>query len=121
MQRRCRLEAARLQLDLEHSTRFDRQGLLINYSRVLGSTTRRLRESLEGQGSIHLCRNPDCRHAGPLHCQSYASVDADALVDLGAYGLSTIAKVGHAVSFPALAARHKGVMHALPQASRRNG
>ena len=44
--------------DLEHSTRIDRQGLLIYYSRVLGSTTRRLRESLEGQGSIHLCRNP---------------------------------------------------------------
>ena len=39
----------------------------------------------EGQSSIHLCRNPDCRSPGPLHCQSYASVDAEALVDLGAY------------------------------------
>ena len=40
-------EAARLQLDSESSSRIDRHGLVVKYSRVVGATSRALREQLE--------------------------------------------------------------------------
>ena len=79
-------EAARLQLDRESSSRIDRHGLLFKYSRVKGATTRRLREQLENQNVIHLCKQDGCTHSAGLHCSCYAAVDCEALVDLGAYG-----------------------------------
>ena len=78
--------AARLQPSWDGGSRIDRTGLLVNYSRVLGVTDRRLREELEREGSVHLCRQPDCQHPAALHCRCYAAVDSEALVDLGAYG-----------------------------------
>ena len=62
------------------------KGWLFITFRVLGLTTLGLRDTFKGQTTIYLCRGPDCRHAGPLHCQAYAAMDADALVDLDAYG-----------------------------------
>ena len=67
-------------------SRIDRTGLLVHYSRVLGVTDRRLREELEREGNIHLCRQRECSHPALLHCRCYAAVDSEALVDLGAYG-----------------------------------
>ena len=78
--------AARLQPTWDGGSRIDRTGLLVNYGRVLGVTDRRLREELEREGSIHLCRQRDCAHPAALHCRCYAAVDSEALVDLGAYG-----------------------------------
>ena len=78
--------AARLQPTWDGGSRIDRTGLLVHYSRVLGVTDRRLREELEREGSIHLCRQRDCSHPALLHCRCYAAVDSEALVDLGAYG-----------------------------------
>ena len=76
---------ARLQLDPERRTRIDRHGLWIHPSRVLGATTRRVREHVEREDQVHLCRGIDCQGGPGLHCASYAAVDAEALVDLGAY------------------------------------
>ena len=35
---------------------------------------------------MHLCKLADCQGGEGLHCTSYNAVDAEALVDLGAYG-----------------------------------
>ena len=78
--------AARLQPTWDGGSRIDRTGLLVNYSRVLGVTDRRLREELEREGCVHLCRQRECTHPAVLHCRCYAAVDSEALVDLGAYG-----------------------------------
>ena len=78
--------AARLQPTWDGGSRIDRTGLLVQYSRVLGVTDRRLREELEREGCIHLCRQHDCSHPATLHCRCYAAVDSEALVDLAAYG-----------------------------------
>ena len=78
--------AARLQPTWDGGSRIDRTRLLVHYSRVLGVTDRRLREELEREGCIHLCRQRDCTHPATLHCRCYAAVDSEALVDLGAYG-----------------------------------
>ena len=78
--------AARLQPTWDGGSRIDRTGLLVHYSRVLGVTDRRLREELEREGSIHLCRQRECSHPALLHCRCYAAVDSEALVDLGAHG-----------------------------------
>ena len=78
--------AARLQPTWDGGSRIDRTGLLVQYSRVLGVTDRRLREELEREGCMHLCRQHDCSHPATLHCRCYAAVDSEALVDLGAYG-----------------------------------
>ena len=66
-----------------------------HYSRVLGSTTRRLRKSLEGQSSIHLCRNPDCRHAGPLHCQSQLIIKGQSPSLRQSWAKSGWGRIGH--------------------------
>ena len=79
--------AARLQPDWEGGSRIDRTGLTVSYSRVLGATDRRLREELERNQCIHLCRSQDCSNPALLHCKAYyAAADSEALVDLGAYG-----------------------------------
>ena len=78
--------AARLQSDWEGGSRIDRTGLTVRYSRVLGATDRRLREELERNQCIHLCRSQDCSNPALLHCKAYAAADSEALVDLGAYG-----------------------------------
>ena len=59
--------AARLQLTWDGGSRIDRTGLLVHYSRVLGVTDRRLREELEREGCIHLCRQRDCTHPAALY------------------------------------------------------
>ena len=68
---------ARLQVDQERRSRIDRHGLWVHYSRVLGVSTRSAR---------HLCKVVACQGGEGLHCTSYDAVDAEALVDLGAYG-----------------------------------
>ena len=75
----------RLQLDPERRERIDRHGLWVHPSRVLGATTCRVRELVEGEDQLHLCRGAECQGGVGLHCCSYAAVDAEALVDLGAY------------------------------------
>ena len=82
-------EVARLQLDQERRGRIDRHGLWVHYSRVLGVTTRSVREFLEKSQAIHLCKckTTDCQGGAGNHCTSYAAVASEALVDLGAYGL----------------------------------
>ena len=76
---------ARLQLDPERRTRIDRHGLWVHPSRALGATTRKVRELVEREDQLHLCRGADCQGGPGFHCCSYAAVDAEALVDLGAY------------------------------------
>ena len=77
---------ARLQLDPERRERIDRHGLLwVHPSRVLGATTRRVRGLVEREDQLHLCRGAECQGGVGLHCCSYAAVDAEVLVDLGAY------------------------------------
>ena len=75
----------RLQLDPERRERIDRHGLWVHPSRVLGATTRKVRELVEREDQLHLCRGTECQGGAGLHCGSYAAVDAEALVDLGAY------------------------------------
>ena len=87
-------EAARLQPDSEFSSRIDRHGLVVKYSRVVGATSRVLREQLEARDRLHLCRHGDCPHGAELHCSCYAAVGADALVDLGSYGGFTALRCG---------------------------
>ena len=47
---------ARLQVDQERRGRIDRHGLWVHYSRVLGVSTRGVRDHLERSQSIHLCK-----------------------------------------------------------------
>ena len=54
--------------------------------RILGVTARSLREHLEQADQIHLCRAEDCTQPGAYHCKEFAAVDADSVIDLGAYG-----------------------------------
>ena len=72
--------------DWEGGSRIDRTGLTVRYTRVLGATDRRLREELERNQCIHLCRSQDCPNPTLLHCKAYAAADSEALVGLGAYG-----------------------------------
>ena len=65
-------EAARLQLVVNFSSRPRRNGMTVKYSQVVGATPRKLREKLEAQDTIHLCRNAGCTHAAALHCDSFA-------------------------------------------------
>ena len=74
---------ARLQVDQERRGRIDRHGLWVHYSRVLGVSTRGVREQLERKQAVHLCQLADCQGGEGLHCTSYDAVDAEALVDLG--------------------------------------
>ena len=53
---------------------------------ALGVTARALREHLERAEQIHLCRAEDCAQPGAYHCKEFAAIDADSVIDLGAYG-----------------------------------
>ena len=46
---------------------------------------RNLREVIERAPHIHLCRSEECTQDGEFHCKAYAAIDADAVIDLGAY------------------------------------
>ena len=35
---------------------------------------------------VHLCRAEDCTQPGEFHCKEFAVLDADSVIDLGAYG-----------------------------------
>ena len=78
---------------------------LFKYSRVVGATTRRAWESLEGQDTIHLCNQDGCTHQATLpatlHCPCYAAVD----VDRGAYGGFSACNVEFYLPAPVL---HRG-------------
>ena len=76
---------ARLQLDPERRSCIDRHGLWVHSNRVLGATTRRVRELVERAEQVHLCRNSECQGGPGVHCACFAAVDAESLVDLGAY------------------------------------
>ncbi|OLQ15436.1 hypothetical protein AK812_SmicGene287 [Symbiodinium microadriaticum] len=78
--------AVRMQPDWTHRTRIDRHGLWIKPGRILGVTARALREHLERADQIHLCRAEDCAQPGAYHCKEFAAIDADSVIDLGAYG-----------------------------------
>lgn len=87
-------QIARLKVDGDHWARVDRYGLWVRLRGVKGSTSKALRQTLEQEGKIHLCREQRCplelQPTPGLHCKAYASVDANGLVDLGAYaGWST--------------------------------
>ena len=85
-----RVGAARIQPDWSQRSRIDRHGLWVKPGRVLGVTARSLRENLERTEAIHLCRSEDCTQEGAVHCKEFAAVDADAVIDLGAYGLESL-------------------------------
>ena len=85
---------ARLQLDPERRSRIDRHGLWVHSNRVLGATTRRVRELVERAEQVHLCRNSDCQGGPGVHCVCFAAVDAESLVDLGAYDRLTAWRLG---------------------------
>ena len=85
---------ARLQVDQERRGRIDRHGLWVQYSRVLGVSTRSVREQLERKQAVHLCKAADCQGGEGLHCTSYDAVDAEALVDIGAYGKVSAWRLG---------------------------
>ena len=57
-------------------------GLWVHYSRVLGVSTRGVGE----ESMIRLCKSADCQGGEGNHCNSYAAVVAEALLNLGAYG-----------------------------------
>ena len=78
--------AARLQVDTDKRNRVDRNGLWVSYSRVLGVTSRRVRDLLEKHETLHLCRRNNCQQGEGIHCKCSAAAEAQALVDLGAYG-----------------------------------
>ena len=87
-------QIARLKVDGDHWARVDRYGLWVRLRGVKGSTSKALRQTLEQEGKIHLCREQRCplelQPTPGLHCKAYASVDANGRVDLGAYaGWST--------------------------------
>ena len=84
----------RLQVDQERRGRIDRHGLWVHYSRVLGVTTRSVREQRERAQSIHPCKVVDCQGGVGNHCTSCAAVDSEALVDLGAYGRVSAWRIG---------------------------
>ena len=75
--------AARVQPDWSNRTHVDRH---VKPKRILGATTRTLREELERCESVHLCRKGECTQPGAVHCKAYSAADSEALVDLGAYG-----------------------------------
>ena len=66
-------------------TRVDRHGLWIKPGRILGVTARSLREAIERAPQVHLCRSEECLQESAFHCKAYAAIDADAVIDLGAY------------------------------------
>ena len=87
-------QIARLKVDGDHWARVDRHGLWVRLREVKGASSKQLRQRLEQEGRIHLCREYACpleqQPTPGLHCKSYAAVDANSLVDLGAYaGWST--------------------------------
>lgn len=87
-------QVSRLKVDCDHWARVDRHGLWVRMREVKGSTSRVARQKLELEGRIHLCRDQHCpleqQPTPGLHCKAYAVVDANSLVDLGAYaGWST--------------------------------
>ena len=75
-----------MQPDWTHRTRIDRHGLWIKPGRILGVTARALRDHLERADQIHLCWVEDCTQPGVYHCKEFAAIDADSVIDLGAYG-----------------------------------
>ena len=85
---------ARLQLDPERRSRIDRHGLWVHSDRVLGATTRRVRELVERAEQVHPCRKSDCQGGPGVHCACFAAVDAESLVDLGAYDRLTAWRLG---------------------------
>lgn len=87
-------QAARLKPESDHWARVDRNGLWVRLREVKGASARPLRQLLEQDGKVHLCRDVHCpleqTPTPGLHCKAYAAVDANSLVDLGAYaGWST--------------------------------
>ena len=82
-------QIARLKVDGDHWARVDRHGLWVRLREVKGSTSRPLRVRLEQEGRVHLCRELRCPlELAPtpgLHCKTYAIIDANGSVDLGAY------------------------------------
>ena len=87
-------QAARIKPEGDHWARVDRYGLWVRVREVKGASSRTLRQLLDHDGKVHLCREQNCPlEQAPtpgLHCKAYAAVDANGLVDLGAYaGWST--------------------------------
>ena len=78
--------AARIQPDWSQRSCIDRHGLWVKPGRVLGVTARSLRENLQKAEASRRCRSEECTLEGAYHCKEFAAVDADALIDLGAYG-----------------------------------
>ena len=76
--------AVRLQPDWSQRTRVTVCGS--PPGRILGVTARSLREVIERAQHIHLCRSEECTHEGQFYCKAYVAIDADAVIDLGAYG-----------------------------------
>ena len=75
-------QIARLKVDGDHWARVDRHGLWVRLREVKGSSSKQLRQKLEQEGRIHLYREYAC----PLEAHpTYAAVDANSLVDPGAY------------------------------------
>ena len=88
------LGVARLQVDQERRGRIDRHGLWVYYSRVLGVSTRTIRDQLERHQMIHFCKQADCQGGEGLHCTAYDALDSEALVHLGAYGRVSAWRLG---------------------------
>ena len=87
-------QIARIKPDGDHWARVDRHGLWVKIREVKGATSRPIRHSLEAESKVHLRREQNCplelMPAPGIHCKTYAVVDANGLVDLGAYaGWST--------------------------------
>ena len=104
----------RLQLDPERRTRIDRHGLWVHPSRVLGATTRRVWELVETtyvEGQIA---------KGPWSSLLLLpAVDAEALVDLGAYDRVTAWRLGVLawVTLHLLGSRHRPMDRVPPTSS----
>ena len=87
-------QIARIKPDGDHWARVDRHGLWVKIREVKGATSRPIRHSLETESKVHLRREQNCplelMPTPGIHCKTYAVVDANGLVDLGAYaGWST--------------------------------
>ena len=53
------------------SSRLDRNGMTVKCSKVLRVASRKLRERLRAQDTLHLCRDADCSHGAALHCDTH--------------------------------------------------
>ena len=79
-------QAARIKTDGDHWARVDRHGLWVRMREVKGASSRQLRQKLEHESKVHLCRDHQCpleqQPAPGLHCKTYAVADANGLGSL---------------------------------------